>query len=560
VATLPFFVDVAVADEYLTSDRPTIKLRGYGQSLAAADTVSFEVTYPDLNKTEKYSAKAFTPVDVPLPVFEAGQHKITVKASAAGHTDTVTKTMTFAPTHLTKQDIKYLAMSDDLKLTPDNATRVNLLFTNKERGQFLNQLIGLRYTSGDRVDQKLARVISQKLLNEYFTQTGTPEDMTFTDYQTPDGGISILPYSSAEILLTAKTMSIAPDLFDTRGASGYFESILTNKNSNLDEIAYALYGEANMGEPVLNDILSFMDNNDVPDNVKLYLAGGLANLGAGEYARSLLAGLVKTYGELQEPYLRLKLGETPDEYTENTYQAAIIAANVSAPEAEKMFTYAISHPAADQLNTLEQIAYLQKTLPLLSSEPVKFSYSLNNEVKTASLDGAETLSLSVSPTELANLTFSAITGTVGVIQTNDISLELKSEKIDNAISIKRTYYVNDKAVTSFNENDLVKIVLEPVIGAKAIDTEYQITDYLPAGLKVLSYTYNRLINYDPNLVYPYEINKQAVKFWSGKPSRAMHYYATVVSKGNFTAEPTVIKGFKVPTSQAFGQTATVTIK
>ncbi|MFA6553822.1 MAG: hypothetical protein WCT27_05340, partial [Patescibacteria group bacterium] len=130
----------------------------------------------------------------------------------------------------------------------------------------------------------------------------------------------------------------------------------------------------------------------------------------------------------------------------------------------------------------------------------------------------------------------------------------------NAISIKRTYYVNDKAVTSFNENDLVKIVLEPVIGAKAIDTEYQITDYLPAGLKVLSYTYNRLINYDPNLVYPYEINKQAVKFWSGKPSRAMHYYATVVSKGNFTAEPTVIKGFKVPTSQAFGQTATVTIK
>lgn len=560
VATLPFFADVAVVDEYLTSDQPVIKLRAFGRSLQAPDTVSFDVTYPDLNKTEKYTAKAFTPADVILPKFSAGQHQITVKATAAGKTDTVTKTMTYSDTHLTKQDIKYLAVTPDLKLTADNADRISLQFTNKERGQFLNQLSNLRNAYGDRVDQKLARVMAQKLLNAYFDQNGTGEGLTFTDYQTPEGGISILPYSSAEILLTAKTMSVASDIFDTKDAHGYFENILTNKSSNLDEVVYALYGEANMGEPVLNDILSLMDNNDIPDNLTLYLANGLANLGAGEYARLLLADAVKKYGELQEPYFRLKLGATTDDYTENTYQAAIIAANVSAPEAPKMFAYATDHPAKDQLNTLEQIAYLQKTLPLLSGEPVKFSYTMGNEVKNVSLAGDETEGLSLTPTQLAGIAFSAITGNVGVIQANDIPLDIKAEKSDSAVSIKRTYYVNDKATTTFKENDLVKIVLTPAISANAIDNEYQVVDYLPAGLSVLSYTYNRLINYDPNLVYPYEINNQAVKFWSGKPAREMHYYATVVSKGDFTAEPATIKGFKVSTSQSFGQSAGITIK
>ncbi len=560
VATLPFFADVAVASEYLTTDQPIIKLRGFGQALSATDTVSFEVTYPDINKTEKYTAKAFVAADVALPKFEAGQHKITVKASAAGHTDTLTKTITITPTHLTKQDIKYLAVTNDLKLTADGASRTSLLFTNKERGQYLNDLSQLKYAYGDRIDQKLARVISQKLLNTYFGQKGMGEEISFTDYQTPEGGLSILPYSSAELLLTAKTMAVAPDIFDKNDARGYFETTLKNKNSNLDEIVYALYGEANMGEPVLNDILSLMDNNDVPDNLKLYLANGLANLGAGEYARSLLADVVKKYGEVQEPYFRLKLGETNDDYTENTYQAAIIAANVSAPEATKMFAYAVDHPAVDQLNSLEQIGYLQKVLPLLSGEAVKFTYTLDGQAKNVSLSGDETESLSVTPSQLSGLTFSNITGNVGVIQTNDVPLDIKAEKTDSSLSIKRTFYVDGKATSTLKENDLVKIVLEPSINSKAIDNEYQIVDYLPAGLKVLSYAYNRLINYDPNLAYPYEINGQAIKFWSGKPAREMHYYATVISKGSFTAEPTLIRGFKVPTSKAFGQSESVTIK
>jgi len=102
ITTKPFFVDVAISDVYLTIDKPVIKLRGFGTGLAADTTVNYEVSYPDLNKTEQYSAKAFTGIDVSLPEFSAGTHNIVIKGSSSdSKTDTIVKKVTFKETNLT---------------------------------------------------------------------------------------------------------------------------------------------------------------------------------------------------------------------------------------------------------------------------------------------------------------------------------------------------------------------------------------------------------------------------------------------------------------------------
>ena len=65
---LPFFVDVAMNDEYLTVDRPTIKLRSFGRALGPEQEVTFEVTAPTLGLTEPVRATALA--------FQAGSDKL----------------------------------------------------------------------------------------------------------------------------------------------------------------------------------------------------------------------------------------------------------------------------------------------------------------------------------------------------------------------------------------------------------------------------------------------------------------------------------------------------
>ena len=80
---LPFFVDATIADEYLASDRPIIRLRAYGTSLKSGDRVSFDVAGPSLGLAPTVvNGTAFRDVSIPLPPLSVGVHRITIGASA----------------------------------------------------------------------------------------------------------------------------------------------------------------------------------------------------------------------------------------------------------------------------------------------------------------------------------------------------------------------------------------------------------------------------------------------------------------------------------------------
>jgi len=149
---------------------------------------------------------------------------------------------------------------------------------------------------------------------------------------------------------------------------------------------------------------------------------------------------------------------------------------------------------------------------------------------------------------------------VGVIAAYQQPQDPADIKTDSNLKISREYSVNGQAKQTFQENDIVKITLKPVINSKAIDTEYQITDYLPAGLKVLSNLQSRDLPYDQLFRYPYEVNGQAVKFWSGKPAQEFYYYAMVISKGGFIAESPAIQGFIAQSSVNCGSSSRITIE
>lgn len=561
IVTQPFFVDISMAEEYLTDDQPIVKLRTFGSALNIGDSVSYKISFLETDFASiQQQGNAYEPIEIVLPNLEEGTYKIQVHAESGVYEDTIAKSVAVLQTHLTEQKILHYLIDESLTLAETNDRHAVLTFSNKERGQYYNQLRHLRWFHGDRLDQKMARHYSQVLLNEYYDDTRTPEDITFSDFQEYDGGIAILPYASSEILFTAKILEIAPDLFDTDAAAAYLYNILDSRTSTPSEITYALFGLTNIGEPVLTDIISFMGSGDLDPELKLYLARGLANLGAGEYAGSILSELMSLYGEETGAYTRLTLGEIQDDVTEYTYQAAIIAAGISSPQADKLFAYARANRAKFQLNTLEELAYLSKTLPLLSGEPVSFSYTVDGSREDVSLEGNQIHKKTLIAAQVESISFSNIVGAVGLIVEYAVPIDPSTATTDDNLTIERSYSVNGTDTVSFNENDVVKVAITPTADVNAIDRDYAVTDYLPSGLKLLSNLNAYDIDYERGLRYPYEINGQAVKFWAGKSSKTFFYYATVIGKGTYVAEPTVYQGIIVPESKTYGTQQILTIE
>jgi len=564
ISTLPFFVDATLATDYLVGDKPIIRINGVGSQVQAGDAIEYEISYSDDTfEITSREGTAYEPLEIALPEgFAAGEHYIQIRGKTGSYEDAITKNFIFHDSYVLQNAVNFYTVEPGLAIEGSDTLNTQLTFSNKERGQYYNALKRMQWTYGDRIDQVLARKMSTAMLVEYFDESvNVQDDFIFISYQLPEGGISLLPYSSVDPLLTAKVLEVGKSWFDQEAVIQYFESILDNTDSNSDEIVYALLGLANLQEPVLTDINLYLANNDIVPELKIYLIRAIANLGAVDYAVSLLDPILQEHGEYSKPYLKLNLGETLDDAIEYSYQAAIVYAGVSSDYAGQLFSFALANRAELQLNELEKISYVAVALSLLSADPVSFTYTMDGQARSVSLKNNETESILVTPEQLAGITFSNIGGSVGVIASYQEPIILGEADVDESIGIKRRYYVNGQQTTSFQENDIVKITLTPRIAGSAMDTEYQITDHLPSGLKLLTYRANRnLLTYDPDRRYPYEVNKQTVKFWTGKPTEQFNYYALVSTKGEFRADPPAIQGFVVQDSKNYGASQTVIIK
>ena len=128
-----------------------------------------------------------------------------------------------------------------------------------------------------------------------------------------------------------------------------------------------------------------------------------------------------------------------------------------------------------------------------------------------------------------------------------VPISLSSVSPDASLVLKREYFVNNKKVNTFKENDLIEVRLYTDFKEGALDGSYQITDVLPAGLLPMSRVYNGYKTEDCHYYYPYYLEGQKVKFIVSKDwkksvcSDYIKYYARVKTKGKYRAEPAIIQ-------------------
>jgi len=557
VVKLPFFVDLVMGKDYLTTDKPVLTLRGFGDQLGSQEKVNFHVSISTLGVEKDLTANAYEAVGLPLSGLTPGIHQVTVTGTSGSLKDKVIRPFGVVDTRLRYQKADYQNLTLDTKLTGNPEGNTELVFSDQNSGRFYSSLQNMLYSSGDRLDQKLTRVIASELLRQYFDGGIEVEPFNSSVYAQTDGGYSILPYSSSDLTLSVQAACLAPSKIDKAALVNYFYTSFTTAKE-INTASQSLAGLGCLNQPVLLLIDKLYLEKDIDGESKAYLSLAQAMLGDKEKSSAVVNSLLKDYSTDQDNLTFVKLGKSKDDYLHYTSLLAAVAAINEQSVAEKLENYSMQNSTKDILIGVNRLLFINKKISQNAPESSSFSYTIDGKKVSKTLGKGEATKIIVNKDQLINIKFEDIKGNVGVTSVyTDISSAVETDK---NLNLNRNYAVSGKNTTEFITSDLVRITLNYSIKDISQDGCYQVNDYLPSGLKVVTSLFSRTLE-SKDISYPYSVDGQKVSFCVYKDSlKPIRYYARVVSPGQFRAENAIIQSMVSPSIFNLSDQTSVTIK
>ncbi len=560
---LPFFVESTLNRTYLAGDNLTLRARVSGTA-----NVQNNITYTVESETlpfGKIERTGENVIEIPLGQLPAGKHKIKISAKSGNYSDTIVRDLNVLTSYFSQNTSEFYELSPNLTNIQGAAKGYTTLsFMSYERGRFYNALRRLSWQAGPRLDQKFAGVFAKSYLNRFFGETNELGDTDALSYQY-QGGATLLPYSDVDLELSAKFANLIqgePITADPDGLKRYFYTSLTDRKADLSRISAALYGLSVFKEPVLVTIQNIKNDRNLTLKDKIYIALALDNLGAKEEARAYYKAEIKPNLTSREPYTFVNRLQNQDENIIATVLLAGLTASLSEPEADGLGSYALENYPKDTLKNFEMLLYMRSALPLLKGGDVGFSYQTGQKSGSKTLKNNEVFRLELSREELAAVKFSNITGRIGLVSTFEKESTPTEARKDMSINVSRTYSVDGKQTIQFKEGDLVRIDLAPTFAPGSLEGSYQVVDYLPSGLRAVTNIQTAPFRQDGQYPrFPSSIEDQKITFvvWKSFP-RPFFYYARVVSKGDYKAEPALIQSLRSAESSNISNEANIIIR
>ncbi len=555
---LPLFALVTMNDEYLAGDEPVVELRAYGDALASDDEVRFRVEVPSLlERPVELTGRAFQAVEVPLPELSAGRFELRATVLAGELSDSLVRTFRVLPSRWLRVGSAYdeVSAGGQYAIAERPGSRVTLTLSDASRGRYATFLEALTWSSGDRLDQRLARYLALGLRARYFASGEEAGDFALTPYQVSSGGLALFPYGDADLDLTVRAILAAPRLFGREALIRYLAEVARDPEVTSDRLIAALLGLAALGQPVLRDLSALSGLDSLSPLERLDLATGFAVAGDQQTALRFYRELLAEFGQARGSTVRLNLGMDQDDVLVATARAAALGALLGEPSSLALFAYSTQNPGQEALVPLEQVAFLEAALPRLRADELQLSYFRFGQRQQVTLGGGESLSLSLSPEELAALDLRVTSGTAGITRLSLEPVDLATAATDSDIAVEREYVVNGRPVPDdepvrLSLGDEVLVRLRWRLGHKAVDSCYQLSDLLPSGLRPVTALYSPHVYYeDSETLWPYAVEGQRVSFcvWRGGRQTAA-YRARPLSKGTYLAEPASIQAQAAPES------------
>ncbi|MFA6427416.1 MAG: polymorphic toxin-type HINT domain-containing protein [Candidatus Magasanikbacteria bacterium] len=561
--SLPVFAEIGVGKEYLKTDKPEVKLRAYGTSLSSKDDVEFSVEAKSLGveKSDILTSKAFASTYYPLPPLTLGTHDIVYNVKTTKGKDAIKLPLNVIDSRLEARVAKEEKLTINTVIIAENDKPVTVVLSDRGQNVLYGPLLDLSWMWGDRVDQVLPRQQAKLLLRDYYNETIFEENTNASMYQLPSGGISLLPYSSEDLELSARIAGLKTDVFDNEALRQFFFQKLEDKKSNREEVSLALYGLAQLGEPVLARIQVWLERTDLSAMEKLYIAQALYDIGDAEKARDMYVSLLEEFGQQKDPYIILRINDKPEDVFKATIRAAVLASSLQRSEAFGLWNYVIDNQMlsgeeknSEQLYTIEKLSFIAHMLPQLKPSPSEVTFTLFGEEQTIKLTGGATYDIQLDPAHVNELKFKSVVGEVGISTIYTKPLVLQNVSKDLSVGIARRYFVNGQETRNFKEQDTIEVRLYPQFSKNAMIGTYQLTDILPLGLVPITKVYTRDLEQKNSLCtyYPYNINGPVVKFtidkyWNSYSKCSfIRYYARVKTPGQYTSEPAIIQSMINP--------------
>ena len=560
---LPFFADAIIASDYLVGERPVLRVRSFGDDLDAGDRVRFTISAPSLLlPATTVEAAAFGTATLQLPELPVGVHDLRISASVvgdAGRSDTLIRRIVVRWSRLEVATSSTTTAAAAGSVGGPGLT--TYVVTDAGRGSLVPFLQSLAYGEGARFDRRLAADLARDLLVESFgfADGGLPPvDLEVARYQR--GGLALLPYSSADLGLTAMSAIVAPERLNTGDARVALREWMADASTNRERQIIALAGLAGIGDDVQADLLA-IDVDAVTVREALWIALGLVALGDENGARGIERALLEAHGQAFGPWVRLDVGGSLTETLDAASLLALVATGVGDPLAPSVARYLREVHTTESLYVLPEIGFIRWSLDRLPRAAASFAWTVDGERHTETLDPGASWSVALSEAQRAGFLIEPLTGAVSVIATWSRIASASDLPSGDLVTISRTVTPAADAPTT----GLVKVRLRVQFAATAPKGCWEVSDRTPSGLAPLVNIQGWDAGTRTDFVWPHEISGQRVS-WCVNPASelgltvTLGYSARVVSSGTFVWEPAIVQSEGAPDVGAATPTTDYTIR
>ncbi|MHB1484168.1 MAG: Ig-like domain-containing alpha-2-macroglobulin family protein [Saccharofermentanales bacterium] len=579
--TLPFFINYSFNSTYLAGDKASIGITGYGNNLRNGDSITYKVsTSSDPADVKTATGKAFERIDIPLGALTATDSFILIEAqSAKGNKDAVKHYIDVVTSYHEIDTLINYTLAAGFKIEGGMAGNTRLIFTDKGRGMYFPILQSYLWRPGNRIEQKISKNIADEMLTTYFgAENKFVENEPFkaSDYQTSDGGIAILPYGPSDLDLSAKIAPLVKGLVDESKLTEYFQTVYEDEKIGGLKAA-ALYGLAGLRQPVLLEIGKAAKVNNASVKDTLYLCLAYCELGENPQALKLynekLKPLIKQSGSLKW----IDNGADKDDVLTATALGLMLSVYIDPQTSESFYDYCKVNSTKDILIDIEMLSYVKNKIVKANPTTGKFTYTYMGETKEVILENGKIEFRDIPSKNIGEFKIISVTGDLALLSIFK-KAPTGAESTDPNLKISRRYYdaygslrnaSSDGQIYNFAIDDVVKVELTVDFDTKAIDGNYEITDYVPSGLKPIENTWLYGIQRTFNENWYGRINGQKISFnlynFNNSPyfqerRKIITYYARVVSPGTYIAESPIIQGDGNLAGMNFGDRAVVVIR
>jgi hypothetical protein len=574
--SLPFFIDTVIAPTYLTGDEPSIRVRAFGDEFKMGEKTTFRIKSNAL-QIDKENTVDGNETFFTLGTLPEGTYEMTISGEQGSLQDAVSRSLDIKQSYFQTYESKKYDVSQSLRMQDGNKNGyTNLAFMDAGRGRYYDTLFSHTYVSGIRVDQVVTEYYAKKLLQDYFKEDLSQDALDMHTYQSFEkgGGIGLFPYSDPDLVLTAKITDLIPDAISKERARLYFTTALEDEKSDIHRISQALYGLSILHDPVLVNVQKVLHNtSDLTLEDRAYLALALVRFGDFASARTEYEKNIRNHLRFDGPQSWIDEEQDITQRVKRTGIIGIIASELGyESDAHALWEYMSSHDPERDLDSIEELLFMRSALEKNTESQASCTYQTSSRKENISLENGLTHRITLSADELRTMRFSNVRGNVHLVVSYEHNRNPDELQKNGELTIRRAYLVDGRPATEFKDGDLVQVRIDPNIAQSALDGTYQVVDYLPSGLKPITRTYelgleNTGTECDPTR-YPVRIQNNAVYFLTYKgfdstehcTNRTINYYARVVTKGTYYANPVLIQSMENMKSLNVSRQDTVTIK